>query len=428
MSLLPKHPLVKFFSSFALATTVLSLLLLITFLGTVEQTEHGLFESQAKYFESWFIWSIDVGCVLRAMHVPYTTAWEMPILMPGGLLLMILLGINMLVGGILRLEKELSWLVALVCWPVKALRKPLTPVPHRIGILIAHMSIVAMLAAGLVSMIAKEEGAMRITEGSTNDEFQSFHHSAIEIEKLKPAPSGRRHSLLIDDSYFKDLTSGKGRTFTHKDMPFELMVYNYALNAAPLPHREQEVKNEVVDGYYLQSLKEELEQEKNGDACYVKVTLKDGSTATGILWRWSSEPFTIKVGEEEYGISLNRRSWKLPFAVRLDKFIHEVHAGTMRAREFTANVAVIESGKEHIRPITMNDPLRRAGYALFQSGFDPGAESRGSKPSTTLQVVSNPSDHWPLISTITAGIGLGIHMVWQLLRYLRKASVRPQNA
>ena len=48
--------------SFGLATTTLSLLLLITFLGTLEQVEHGLYESQVKYFESMFVTSIDVAC------------------------------------------------------------------------------------------------------------------------------------------------------------------------------------------------------------------------------------------------------------------------------------------------------------------------------------------------------------------------------
>jgi hypothetical protein len=420
MSLLPKHPLVRFFASFGLATTTLIFLLIITFLGTVEQTEHGLFESQAKYFESWFVTSIDMACVLRAMHVSYQGSWDLPILMPGGLLSMIVLSVNLLVGGILRFEKELKWLLRLCTFKFSR------PVPHRIGILISHMSIVFMLLAGLVSMLAKKDGAMGILQGSTADEFQSFHDSVIEIEKLKPA-SVKRSSIVIDGDMFKDLKSGKGRTFTHKELPFEIMIYNYAVNAAPLPARDQEVKNDIIDGYYIQEMKEQLEQEKNADAAYAKITLKDGTSTTGILWRHSVAPFTVKAGDAEYGITLTRRAWKLPFAVRLDKFIHEVHAGTSKARKFTANVAVIETnGTEHKRPITMNDPLRRDGYALFQSSFDPGAEADGRTPSTTLQVVRNPSDHWPLISCIAAGIGMLIHFVWSLVRFSDKMRVREE--
>src|SRR5437868_8068223 len=94
LSFMPSTPLnpaarvVKVMSSFGLATTVLALLLLVTFLGTLEQVEHGLFDSQKKYFESWWITGIDVGCCLRAMHFPptakgvYNGAFHLPIIMP----------------------------------------------------------------------------------------------------------------------------------------------------------------------------------------------------------------------------------------------------------------------------------------------------------------------------------------------------------
>ena len=435
MSFLPKNRLVKFLSSFGLATFSLICLLIITFLGTVEQTEHGLFESQSKYFESWFVRSIDVGCVLRSMQVPYDGVWNLSIIFPGGLLSMIILGVNMTLGGILRFDKELIFLAKSPVWLAKFVVacctwnfKNLPAAPHRIGVLISHFSIVFMLIAGLVSMLAKRDGAMSILEGRTNDEFLSFHNSVVEIEKLNQAKDAKRTAVVIHDSYFKDLREGKGRTFTHEDVPFELMIYNYEINAAPLPQKDPNAKVEVVDGYYIHTMKPDVMQEKNADAAYIKVTLKDGSTNKGILWRYAAEPFTVKVGEDLYGISLNRRAEKLPFAVRLDKFIHEVHAGTSKARKFSANVTVIDADKtEHKRPITMNDPLRRDGYALFQSSFDPTAESEKRTPSTVLQVVNNPSDNWPLWSCIAAGIGLAIHFVWMLVRYLRKMKAKSQN-
>src|SRR6478672_4376484 len=106
----PAARVIKVLSSFGLATSVLALLLLVTFLGTLEQVEHGLFDSQKKYFESWWITGIDVGCCLRAMHVPFKTAFTLPIIMPGGLLLLILLAINMTLGGLIRLKKDAIWL------------------------------------------------------------------------------------------------------------------------------------------------------------------------------------------------------------------------------------------------------------------------------------------------------------------------------
>src|SRR6478672_3847283 len=105
----PAARVIKVLSSFGLATSVLSLLLLITYLGTLEQLEHGLFDSQKKYFESWWITGIDVGCCLRAMHFNYKGAFNLPLIMPGGLLLMVLLAVNMTLGGLIRLKKEAIW-------------------------------------------------------------------------------------------------------------------------------------------------------------------------------------------------------------------------------------------------------------------------------------------------------------------------------
>ena len=430
-STFPPALLFRFFRSFGLATTVLSLLLLVTFLGTIEQVEHGLFESQKKYFESFFVSSIDVACCLRAMHIPYQGSFDLPIyVLPGGYLLMVVLGINMLLGGIVRLHKELVWLLKLPLRLVTGRFSELSPAPRAVGVLIAHMSIVFMLLAGLVSLYFKKDGAMSLREGQTADEFQSFHNSVIEIERLSPAPKdGKRTSMVIDGGEFQDLVAGKGRTFTGKDLPFELMVMNYEVNCVPRRAEGQETNRTVVDNFFLQPLKEELEQERNTDGAYVTAKLKDGTEQAGILWRFSVAPLSIKVGDEIWGVTLNRRAWKLPFSVRLDDFKREVHPGTEKARKFTAEVTVTDRGNDMKKIITLNEPLRSRGFALFQASFDMQQGDDGAvRESSTIQVVQNPSDHWPLISCIAAGIGLLIHMIWQLVRYLRKTAKESEHA
>lgn len=422
----PPAVLFRFFRSFGLATTVLTLLLLVTYLGTIEQVEHGLFESQKKYFESFFVDSIDVACCLRAMHIPYQGSFDLPIyILPGGYLLMVVLGINIMLGGIVRLQKEAVWLARLPLRLLTGKFSELSPAPRAVGVFIAHMSIVFMLFAGLVSLYFKKDGAMSLREGQTADEFQSFHQSVIEIERLSPAPKdgGKRTALVIDGGQFQDLVAGKGRTFSGKNLPFELMVMNYEVNCVPRRVEAQETNRTVVDDFFLQPLKEELEQEKNTDGAYVKVKLKDGTEQSGIVWRFSVAPFSIKVGEEVWGVSLNRRAWKLPFAVKLDDFKREVHPGTEKARKFTAEVTVTDRGNAMKKIITMNEPLRSRGFALFQASFDMQQGDDGAvRESSTIQVVENPSDHWPLISCIAAGIGLLIHLIWHLVRYLRRAA------
>ncbi|MEI6535388.1 MAG: hypothetical protein WCN98_08625, partial [Verrucomicrobiaceae bacterium] len=203
--------LFRFFSSFGMATVILALLLLITLLGTLEQVDHGLFKTQQKYFESIFVKEIDLACCLRAMHLPYVGEWMLPLPLPGGYLLMLLLAVNMICGGLIRMKKEGLWFVKLLTFQFGSLR----PVPLRIGVFISHFAIVFMLFAGLVSLYYKRDGAVWVHEGRTANEFQSFHESVIEIERVTPASKGgKRKALLIPGWQFEDLGVGKARTFT----------------------------------------------------------------------------------------------------------------------------------------------------------------------------------------------------------------------
>ena len=408
----------RFFSSFGLATVVLALLLLHTFLGTLEQVDHGLFESQKKYFESFVVWDIDVGCCLRAMHIP-SGNFVMPVLLPGGFTLMALLAINLICGGVMRIITRLN----------KARAEGNRYSLFRFtGLIIAHSSMVFMLLAGLVSMYWKKDGAAMLAEGRTTDEFQSFHDTAIEIQQLTPTlAKGENRAWVIDGSQFKDLKadnqSGKGRTFTQPGLPFEIMVMNYEVNCFPRKPEGEDTKRTVVDGYYLQPTPESPEQEKNIDGAYVKITHADKREETGILWRYANGPLTVTSGDKTWGITLGRKTWKLPFAIRLDDFRREVHPGTERARKFTSEVTVIQDGQEHKKIITMNEPLRSQGYAVFQQSFDMSQRSDGTMAERSqLEIVQNPSDHWPLISCIAVGFGLLIQMGSQLARFLNRQS------
>ena len=55
MSELKKNPLFRFLSSYGLSIILLFLLLVLTYLGTWEQTTTGIYKVQKKYFESIFL-------------------------------------------------------------------------------------------------------------------------------------------------------------------------------------------------------------------------------------------------------------------------------------------------------------------------------------------------------------------------------------
>lgn len=405
----PSHlsRLIAFLSSFGLATAVLSLLLLITFLGTLEQAEFGLVASQARYFESFFVDRIDIGACWRALAL--NVWWDignttLPIhILPGGYTLMAVLFVNMLIGGIIRIRKS----------------------PKTIGVIISHFAILFMIAAGAVSYHFAIEGNMSLREGETSDEFLSFHDRVIEIEKVQSDEKAKRSVLVIDQSKYKDLSAGKGRTFTHESLPFDLMITNWKQHAQPKRDLDGS-RGDAVDGYYIQEVSTldetgaAMADETLASACVaIAKDKKSGEEQKGILWEFAAAPWTLTSGGDKYLISLVHRTYKLPFALKLDKTEQEKHPGTERARRFTSWVTKLEDGREEKRVITMNEPVRSEGYAVFQQTFDDGTRSGSGVKSSGFQIVQNPSDHWPLISCIIVAQGLLLHFLLMLGRFLK---------
>ncbi|MFZ4767722.1 MAG: cytochrome c biogenesis protein ResB [Roseimicrobium sp.] len=203
---------------------------------------------------------------------------------------------------------------------------------------------------------------------------------------------------------------------------------NYEEHCEPRRDKDGSTGRPLVDGFYLQSTAKTdergkpLGQEAWADGIAVKAKLKDGTEQSGLLWRFAAAPFSVKVGDEVWGLALSRRTWSMPFTLRLEKFEREVHPGTENARRFTSHVTVTDGGREQKRIITMNEPLRSKGLALFQQSFDMQETAGGVVKRSQFQVVRNPSDHWPLISCIAAGIGLLIHVFWRLARHLHRSA------
>lgn len=404
----PLAKLIAFLSSFGLATVVLALLLLITFLGTLEQAEFGLVASQARYFESFFVDRIDIGACWRALALD--AYWDignttLPVhVLPGGYTLMAVLFVNMLLGGIIRIRKS----------------------PRTIGVIISHFAILFMIAGGAVSYHFAVEGNMSLHEGGTSDEFLSFHDRVIEIEKVRADEKAKRVALVIDQSKYNDLSAGRGRTFTHESLPFDLMITNWKQHAQPKRDREGG-RADAIDGYYIQEVSTldesgaALPDEQLASACVaIAKDKKTGAEQKGILWEFAAAPWTLAAGGDKYVISLVHRTYKLPFAIRLDKTEQEKHPGTERARRFTSWVTKLEDGREEKRVITMNEPVRSEGYAVFQQTFDDGSRGGGSGvKSSGFQIVQNPSDHWPLISCVIVAQGLLLHFLLMLGRFIK---------
>lgn len=425
----PVERVLELFGSYGLACVLLLFLFLLTFLGTIEQTDHGLFEVQKKYFDSLYL--------VYDLH-------GFPIPLPGVYLVLILLAANLFMGGIVRLVPRIAPGVRdpsglLSAYVKSALRlvgfggDPVTEselglmrafsnVIQPIGVFVIHLGMVLMLMAGLVKLKLSDDGNCLLFENQRSDEYQSYYEWELAVSNASQAANVQE--WLIPEEDFSDLSGEATRVFDSSDLPFKLTLSRFARNGRAVPKGPMFVSpNPVIDGYTLLPSELLKEAEANVAGLYVHVTDngkedKQGLKKDGILSGLSQYPFAWSSGGKNWVLDLRKKRYRMPFTVVLDKFTHELHPRTGIAKVFMSDVTKIENGVEQKVKIQMNEPLRADGLVLFQASWGPENAKPGEALFSVFAVVRNPSDQWPLISCIVIGIGMVIVFSQKLVKYM----------
>lgn len=374
----------RLLASYGLAGTLFVLLLILTFFGTLEQGEHGLYETQKKYFES--------------LYVVHHLFGKIPLLLPGGYLLMSLLTINLIVGGIIRMRK--GW--------------------RQAGILIIHVGILLLMAGAFITHRFAVEGHLTLYENQQSDEFLSYHR--WELSLTEAADSGTASQFILSDEAFAGLQPGHTTTLQADQLPFELRMDAYYENCSP--QRAGSMAGQVakvVNGMCLLELPKDPARERNVAGAYVTIRDKSsGESSEHILFGMADGPAVVSTAAGAWLIELRRQRWELPFTVVLDRFTRELHPRTNMPRVFMSDVSKIENGTvENIR-IAMNEPLRHRGYTLFQASWGPENAAPGEPLFSTFAVVKDPADQWPLAACIVITFGLVLHFIMKLAVHIRR--------
>ncbi len=391
----------KIITSYGLACVVLFLMLLLTLFGTLEQVEYGLYDTVRKYFKSWFLSDI-FGHTFRYRGI------GIPI--PGGMLLMTVLFLNMFCGAIIRARKGLA----------------------HAGILIAHGGMLFLLFSGFVSAYFSQEGNMALYEKEEASEFESYYNWQIEILPLGESDVATE-ALVIPAEDIHSLKPDERRVFTSQELPFDVFVNGYYRNAIPVPtsapiaSSDQFKKSPVADNFVLLEQRPSTDAEHNLGGTYVEFQAKadaggegSGSTAA-ILWAGETSPFRFELAGKEWSARLVREKWQVPFTIRLDEFTMERHPGTGIARLYESEVTKLENGQEESIEIKMNEPLRHQGYTFFQASWGPENAGPNDRLFSVFAVVKNPADHWPLIALVIVGIGLCVHFFIKLMDFVNRS-------
>ncbi len=368
----------------SLAFVLLILLGVLTFVGTLEQQHMNLFDVQVKYFES-------------AVLV-YWVGGAVPVPMLGGYLLLTIFAANILVGGIIRMRKGLS----------------------TAGILVAHIGIVTLLVGSFVEAQFKTDGQMLLHEGESGASYQSLQEWEVVLRAVEA--DGTAKDYVIPEERFKGVEDGGSARFSHKTLPFDLVLTGYARNAEPRPARPHERRAGVdADGFLLQVLDDVGAESKSINVPGLTATVhpKNGGAAQrAILHGTQALPWALSFDAQQIQIHLRRRSWDLPFTIHLKRFVHKRYPGMSMAKEYSSYVTKTQDGKARDIHITMNEPLRHDGVTLYQSGWGPEGGKPGAKLYSIFSVVANPSDRVPLIACIIIAAGLLLQFLLRLFRHL----------
>lgn len=370
--------------SIGLSCTLLILLGLLTWLGTLEQTRFGLYEVQRKYFES-FVLLHDFGAV------------SLPL--PGANLVMTLLALNLTIGGVVRLWRRRG----------------------TAGVLIVHLGILLLFGAGFVKWRYSDEGQITLFEGQSAAYFQSPYRCELSIEEHHADGSRSEHRAPQEALE----TPSGARILSAEGWPFALTVESFARNSRVLRKGPMfEVQVPVLDGLFLKEEPLAKEAEQNLAGAYLRVTPHGGAALDGLVWVAQAAPWTVEVEGRRFTFDLRRERHDLPFEIQLDDFTKVDHPGTSMPRSFESDVTVREAGSERALCISMNEPLRSQGMVVYQASWGPQGAGPGARLFSTFAVVRNPADQWPLIACIVIACGMLLHFGRKLRRALHAKGAR----
>jgi hypothetical protein len=301
----------------------------------------------------------------------------------------------------------------------------------RAGVVVLHFGIILLLVAELVTAFYATEGNMTIAEGQTI----SFVDISREFELAISDPSvtgDSEKSITIPENFLRET----GVWHKPEGSPVEFKVLEWFNNADldELPVKDMSF-NGLGQEYKLTAVREstgveDARMSMPGIIVQFRKNDKDlGKYALAqafYLARKSELAQSIKIDDKEYNLMFrNRREYlysrdsKTPVRVSLIDFRHDTYMGTSVAKNFSSLISLKDDEKGIDRKvlISMNNPLRYTGRTFYQQSF------AQDESGTVLQVVRNPGWMLPYLCCVIVGVGLLFQFILTLIKFTgRKAA------
>jgi hypothetical protein len=409
---------VQFFTSLKLTVALLAFAIVLVFVGTLAQADEGLYGAQAHYFKQWIVIGANVF------------GHKIPLLLPGGYLLGVMLLINLVCAHIYRFRLT----------------------TQKIGIQLAHAGVILLLVGQLSTDMLSREMQMHFNEGDKRD----YSESVSEYELIFICNG---QVTAIPQKLLK-----VGDELKISSLPFTIRVKSYWKNSdlnfrAPMmTNAPSMVSNGVALNFDFHPVPEvKTTDEKNIPTAVIELIGPDGSYGEWVASDWSGEaamaqavqesyaqqigpqmahqiagqlvaPQSVEVGGKQYTFVMRPLRTRHNFSLTLLKATHTVYPGTDIPKDFRSRVELDNpaTGEKREVEISMNHPLRYAGLTFYQYQMSAGemVERAGQTPSSVLSVVHNPSWLTPYIGCGMVGLGLVIQFLQHLVGFVSKRKTK----
>jgi hypothetical protein len=359
--------LLRTLASLRLTVVGLFILMVLTIWGTLYQAEFGLYRAQQRFYQSWFF--------LAGGFLPF----------PGAQTVMTILFANLTAAILqLSLQGRLRW-----------------------GLVITHLGLLTMLAAGAFTFYLGEESHLTLLEGESSNVAASYNDWELSVWPVSDAP-GRDVSAL-DDRLLK-----AGRRFPFPDGRFAIAVEEYHKNCA------RAASPGAGDAKALERLPENRDPARNRPGLAAAIVVNGQEKDRLVLWSGDERPAMLDIEGTRYGFGLRRRMLPLPAVIHLVDFRREMHPGSGIAKSFSSQVAVQSgAGMDRKVLISMNKPLRLQGFTFYQSSY---SELGDGREASTLAVVKNYARLMPYVATGVTVAGMILHFTGLLIRRLQSGA------
>ncbi len=367
-------------SSLQLTLVCLGAAILLIFAGTLAQVHLGIHEAQQRYFQSLFVWWPARG-----------EGFRLPVF-PGGHLIGAVLLLNLIAAH----AKRFRW-----TW-------------RKLGIHLTHVGLIVMLAGGLFTDLFAVESYMRLAPGETRQ--YSEDRRAMELAVTDITEPAADQVTAIPEELLKP-----GHVISHPTLPFTVLARDYFPNSRLHMAGSGGV---ATKGVGAQVGVEPLPpgtgvDEKDIASAVLEISPTQPNRAS--LGRWLvsealGAPQTFFCEGKTWRLALRPVRYYQPFSISLEKFSHDLYAGTQIPKNFSSRVILSDPERAVQREVLiyMNHPLRYRGLTFYQAGFEKG------DTATVLQVVHNPSFLAPYVACVIVALGLLIQFGYHLVGFSRQ--------